>query len=56
MTEGSASDSYQSNHVDKQTSHEPNVIAEEIPIVSQTLKKITRKRTIILVRNYNLSD
>ena len=33
-----------------------NVIAEEIPIVSQTLKKITRKRTIILVRNYNLSD
>lgn len=23
MTEGSASDSYQSNHVDKQTSHEP---------------------------------
>ena len=39
MTEGSASDSYQSNHVDKQTLMNLNVIAEEIPIVSQTLKR-----------------
>ena len=54
MTEGSASDSYQSNHVDKQTSHEPKRNSRRNTYSQSNAQKITRN--IILVRNYNLSD
>lgn len=56
MTEGSASDSYQSNHVDKQTSNEPKRNSRRNTYSQSNAQKDHKKRTIILVRNYNLSD